>query len=182
VLRAASVLDSLRELDWSPRELRKKARLIAATEGKLSTLLGRTATDEEVADAIGITIESYHQLQGELFGLTVRSLEEQSRDNDEEICMYEPEAPEEDPFAACLRSEMKQSLMQAIGELPERERFVLSLYYSEERSLKEIAKALGVVESRVSQIHSAAVARLRVSLGRRLELQRSTDRNHSRRQ
>ncbi len=138
--------------------------------------LGRTATEEEVADEIGISIESYHQLQGDLMGLTVRSLEEESRENGDEIRMYEPEAPEEDPLAACLRSEMKQSLTQAIQKLPERERFVLSLYYSEERSLKEIAEVLGVVESRVSQIHSAAVAKLRASLGRRLELRQTTGR------
>ena len=161
-----AILDSLRELDWSPRELRKKARHIEEANRKLSSLLGRIATEQEVAQEIGVSLEEYQHILGELRGLDIGSLHEEAGESgaEEEICAYQPGVPEEDPFLLCMRSEMKQYLAEAVGVLPEKERAVLSLYYFEELTMKEISLALGVVESRVSQIHSSAVLHLRTKL------------------
>jgi len=104
-------------------------------------------------------------LLGELKGLEIGSLHlERSEDSGDEELAYVPGAPEDDPLFKCLRGEMKQRLADAIDELPEKERMVLTLYYYEELTMKEIGLTLGVVESRVSQIHSSAVIRLRASL------------------
>ena len=89
---------------------------------------------------------------------------ERSEDSGDEELAYVPGSPEENPLFQCLKGEMKQRLIDAINELPEKERLVLTLYYYEELTMKEIGQVLGVVESRVSQIHSSAVLRLRVAL------------------
>ena len=121
---------------------------------------------QEVAQEIGISLEGYQHILGELRGLAIGSLHEEAGQSgaEEEICAYQPGVPEEDPFLLCMRSEMKHYLTQAIGALPEKERMVLSLYYFEELTMKEISLVLGVVESRVSQIHSSAVLHLRTKL------------------
>jgi len=104
-------------------------------------------------------------LLGELKGLEIGSLHmERTEDSGDEELSYVPGSPEEDPLFRCLQGEMKQHLIDAIDELPEKERMVLTLYYYEELTMKEIGLTLGVVESRVSQIHSSAVLRLRVAL------------------
>ncbi len=112
-----------------------------------------------------LTLAEYQQLLGDLKGLEIGSLHmERSEDSGDEELAYIPGSPEEDPLFRCLKGEMKQRLTDAIDELPEKERMVLTLYYYEELTMKEIGLTLGVVESRVSQIHSSAVLRLRSSL------------------
>ena len=112
-----------------------------------------------------LTLNEYQQLLGELKGLEIGSLHmERSEDSGDEEIAYIPGSPEEDPLFRCLKGEMKQRLADAIEELPEKERMVLTLYYYEELTMKEIGLTLGVVESRVSQIHSSAVLRLRTAL------------------
>jgi RNA polymerase sigma factor for flagellar operon FliA len=146
-----AILDSLRTLDWSPRELRRK--------------LGRVPAEQEIALEMDLALPEYQQLLGELKGLEIGSLHmERTEDSGDEELAYIPGSPDEDPLFRCLQGEMKQRLIDAIDELPERERLVLTLYYYEELTMKEIALTLGVVESRVSQIHSSAVVRLRSSL------------------
>lgn len=165
-----AILDSLRELDWSPRELRRQARRIEEAHNRLRAALGRSATEAEVAAELGIDEGELQRILGELRGLDLGSLQVVSPDeNGEELCKYVPMPPEEDPFHLCMRSELKTVLASAIHELPPRERQVLSLYYFEELTMKEVGAVLGVVESRVSQIHSSAIVRLRARLQGLLE-------------
>jgi RNA polymerase sigma factor for flagellar operon FliA len=158
-----AILDSLREMDWGPRELRRKARKIEEAHRTLSMQLGRAPTEAEVAAELGMPLEDFQRLLGELDGLEVGSLRVESPwdGKEEDLCEYIPNAPEDTPFFRCLHSEMKELLARLIAELPEKEQQVLSLYYFEELTMKEVGTVLGVGESRVSQIHSLAVVRLR---------------------
>ena len=160
-----AILDSLRTLDWSPRELRRKGRAVEETIRTVTQRLGRAPVEQEIAQAMELSLIDYQTLLGELKGLEIGSLHmERSEDSGDEELAYIPGAPEDDPLFRCLKGEMKQRLTDAIEELPEKERMVLTLYYYEELTMKEIGLTLGVVESRVSQIHSSAVLRLRVAL------------------
>jgi len=161
-----AILDSLREMDWSPRDLRRKARQIEEAHHRLRVQLGRSPSEQELAAALGIELRELQQLLGEIDGLEVGSLRVQSmRDGSEEdLCEYLPNAPDDTPLLLCLRTEMKTLLARAIEELPPKERQVLALYYFEELTMKEVGAVLGVGESRVSQIHSMAVVRLRARL------------------
>lgn len=160
-----AILDSLRTLDWSPRELRRKGRAVEEAIRSLSVKLGHAPTEPEIAGELKLDLGSYQQLLGELKGLEIGSLHmERTEDSGEEELACLPSNPEEDPLFRCLKGELKQHLIDAIDELPEKERLVLTLYYYEELTMKEIGLTLGVVESRVSQIHSSAVLRLRTSL------------------
>ena len=161
-----AILDSLRMLDWSPRELRRKGRAVEEAIRTLTQRLGRAPQEQEIAGEIGVGLEAYQQLLGELKGLEIGSLHvERSEDSGDEELAYIPGSPEEDPLFLCMKGEMRQRLAEAIDDLPEKERMVLTLYYYEELTMKEIGLTLGVVESRVSQIHSSAVVRLRAALG-----------------
>jgi RNA polymerase sigma factor for flagellar operon FliA len=161
-----AILDWLRTLDWSPRELRRKARAIAETTRVLAQRLGRAPGEQEIAEAMEMELEELQQLIGELRSLELGSLNaEHSKDEEDEELEYVPAAAEEDPLFLCLAAESRQRLIDAIEELPEKERLVLTLYYYEELTMREIGLTLGVVESRVSQIHSGAVRRLRSTLG-----------------
>lgn len=160
-----AILDSLRELDWSPRELRRKSRRIEDAHRKLSAGLGRPATDEEVAAELGVTLDQFQQLLGELRGLQLGSLDEPAgEDGPADWAPAAGTEPFADPFAACFDGEMKELLADAIAGLPPREQQVLSLYYFEELTMKEVGAVLGVGESRICQIHAAAMVRLRARL------------------
>jgi RNA polymerase sigma factor for flagellar operon FliA len=161
-----AILDSLRILDWSPRELRRKGRAVQEAIQALTQRAGRTPTEQEIAREMNLDLNDYQQLLGELKGLEIGSLNmEHNEDSGEEELAYIAGSPEDDPLFRCLQGEMTQRLADAIEELPEKERMVLTLYYYEELTMKEIGMALGVVESRVSQIHSSAVLRLRTAMG-----------------
>ena len=160
-----AILDSLRTLDWSPRDLRRKGRAIEEAIRSLSNRLGHAPSESEIAGELDLPLVEYQQLLGELKGLEIGSLHvEHSEDSVEEELAYVPNPPEKDPLFYCLKAELRTRLADAITRLPERERLVLTLYYHEEMTMKEIGLTLGVVESRVSQIHSSAVLRLRVEL------------------
>src|SRR5579885_3395967 len=160
-----AILDSLRTLDWSPRELRRKGRAVEQAIRTLTARLRRTPTENEIASELGMELGEYHQLLGELKGLEIGTLHlERSEDSGEEELAYVPNRGEDDPLFRCLEGELRQRLAAAIRGLPERERLVMTLYYYEEMTMKEIGLTLGVVESRVSQIHAAAVLRLRSML------------------
>ena len=161
-----AIMDSLREMDWSPRDLRRKARRLEEANNSLRSALGRNPSETELAAELGIDLHGLQMLLGDIDGLEVGSLRVQSpRDGKEEdLCEYLPDDPEKTPLLLCLRSEMKDLLTRAIEELPEKERQVLALYYYEELTMKEVGAVLGVGESRVSQIHSMAVVRLRARL------------------
>ena len=160
-----AILDSLRTLDWSPRELRRKGRAVEEAIRVLTARLGRPPGEAEVAQEMGLGLEEYQQLLGDLKGLEIGTLHvERNEDSGEEELAYVPGRPEEDPLFRCLRGELEERLADAISHLPDRERLVMSLYYYEEMTMREIGLALGVVESRVSQVHASAVAHLRAAL------------------
>ena len=160
-----AILDSLRVLDWSPRELRRKGRAVQEAIQTMTRNLRRTPTETEIARELNLGIHEYQLLLGQLKGLEIGSLNlEHNDDSGEDQLAYIAGSPEDDPLFRCLQGEMRQMLIDAIERLPEKERMVLTLYYYEELTMKEIGLTLGVVESRVSQIHSAAVVRLRASL------------------
>jgi RNA polymerase sigma factor for flagellar operon FliA len=160
-----AILDSLRTLDWSPRELRRKGRAVEEAIRVLTARLGRPPGENEVAQEMGLGLDEYQQLLGDLKGLEIGTLHiERNEDSGEEELAYVPGRPEEDPLFRCLRGELEERLADAILHLPDRERLVMSLYYYEEMTMREIGLALGVVESRVSQVHASAVAHLRAAL------------------
>jgi RNA polymerase sigma factor FliA len=161
-----AMLDSLRALDWGPRDLRRKARAIEEAIRSLSATLGKAPTENEVANELGMELHAYQQLLGELSGLELSSLNDTPTDDaGVEALALIPAGPEDDPFFKCQSSEMRRLLADAIANLPERERMVLTLYYYEELTMREVGAVMGVVESRVSQLHSSAMARLRAALG-----------------
>lgn len=161
-----AILDSLRELDWSPRELRRKARLVEQAHAKLGTELGRAPSEQEIARELEMELGELQHLLGEIDSLEISSFSIESSEDGSEDDLSEsvPATDEFNPFKVCLEREMKTLLMEAIRELPERERQVLTLYYYEELTMKEVGAVLGVGESRVSQIHSLAMSRLRSRL------------------
>ena len=160
-----AILDNLRTLDWSPRELRRKGRAIEQAIQTLTAQYGRAPHDLEIAAQLHIDLAAYQQLLGELKGLEIGTLHsERSEDSGEEELVYLPNRPEDDPLFRFLHTELRERLTEAISDLPERERLVMTLYYYEETTMKEIGLILGVVESRISQIHASAVLHLRARL------------------
>lgn len=160
-----AILDSLRTLDWSPRELRRKGRAVEEAIRTLTARLGKPPSEGEIAGEMGLGLKEYQQLLGDLKGLEIGTLHvERNEESGEEELAYVPGRPEEDPLFRCLRGELQERLADAIANLPERERIVMTLYYYEEMTMREIGLALGVVESRVSQVHSSAIVHLRATL------------------
>lgn len=160
-----AILDSLRTLDWSPRELRRKGRAVEDAVRTLTQRLGRSPVETEVADEMEMSLQEYQQLLGELKGLEIGSLNlERNEDGGDDELSYLPGSESDEPLFRCLKGELRQRLVDAIESLPEKERMVVSLYYHEELTMKEIGLVLGVVESRVSQIHTSAVVKLRAAL------------------
>jgi len=160
-----AILDSLRTLDWSPRELRRKGRAVEEAIRVLTARMGRAPQEGEVAAEMELSLEEYQQLLGDLKGLEIGTLHmERNEDSGEEELAYVPGRPDEDPLFLCLRGELEEKLSEAIAALPDRERLVMTLYYYEEMTMREIGLALGVVESRVSQLHASAVVHLRAAL------------------
>lgn len=161
-----AILDSLRDMDWSPRDLRRKARRLETVMQRLQTELGRSASEPELAQAMDMDLEEFQHMLDELRGLEVGSLQMESLEDGRETDLSEtiPGPANQDPLFLCLQGERRQMLAAAIAHLPPREQQVLALYYQEELTMKEVGAVLGVGESRVSQIHSVAVARLRALL------------------
>jgi RNA polymerase sigma factor for flagellar operon FliA len=174
-----AILDSLRTLDWSPRDLRRKGRAAEEAIRALTARLGRSPGESEIAAEMGVSLEDYQSLLGDLKGLEIGTLHvEHNEDSGEEELAYVPGRPEEDPLFCCLRGELQEKLTEAIESLPERERLVMTLYYFEELTMREIGLALSVVESRISQIHASAVVHLRAAL-QDLAAQRRMDRKNA---
>jgi RNA polymerase sigma factor FliA len=160
-----AILDSLRDVDWGPRDLRRKGRAIEDAIRALTVQLGRAPAEAEIANELGQTLEEYQKTLSDLKGLEIGSLHAQrNEDSGEEELAYVPGPPGEDPLFLCMRAEMRDRLQGAIEELPESERLVLSLYYYEELTMKEIALVLNVTASRISQIRSSAILHMRAKL------------------
>ena len=156
-----SILDAIRKLDWVPRTLRKKQKDIDRAYIELEIKLKRPPQDDEVATFLNISVEEYYVLLKEVNVATLVSI-------DENIYHFETVSDEKAiiPEHYVEENEVKEMLSKMIEHLPERERKVICLYYYEELTLKEISKVLGVSESRVSQLHTKAVSRLRAHLAK----------------
>ncbi|MGB8011406.1 MAG: FliA/WhiG family RNA polymerase sigma factor [Terriglobales bacterium] len=160
-----AMLDSIRELDWGSRRLRHKGRQLDEAVAALSKKLGRQPEEQEVAAEMGISLDELyataHRIDGAiLVGQQVNSSFDRSGKHD---LIESAPSPDENPFDLCMRTEIKEKLAKAIGTLSEKEQMVVSLYYKEELTMKEIAAVMQVGESRISQIHSLAIAKLRAA-------------------
>jgi RNA polymerase sigma factor for flagellar operon FliA len=164
-----AILDQLRSLDWVPRSVRQKSRKLERAYGEVEQRLGRSATDDEVADSLGLEIDKFHTLLNQVRGISLINLEEirgTNSDGDRAGTFADiiEDVHSENPFASLKLLETKHVISDTIGTLPEKERLVISLYYYEDLNMKEIGGILGITESRVCQIHTKAVMRLRSKL------------------
>jgi len=157
-----AMLDEIRRSDWTPRSVHRKARMVAEAMREIENAEGRDARDVEVAEALGITIEEYHNILRDSSGCRIFSLDELTA-----LGEFSPQSIKSNtqgPFAGLQKDAFKRALADAISGLPERERLVIAMYYNEDMNLREIGQVLGVSESRVCQIHSQATLRLRSRL------------------
>lgn len=159
-----SIVDEVRKGDWVPRSVHRNARRISETISELEARLGRDAKDSEVATAMGIDLDEYHSMSQDALSGRLFSIEESFAEDEPSKIEQEQHDAFITPHDEAQKAALKSSLFNAITDLPERERLVLSLYYDEELNLKEIGEIIGVSESRVSQIHSQAALRLRAKL------------------
>jgi RNA polymerase sigma factor for flagellar operon FliA len=162
-----AILDSLRDSDWGSRYIRRRGREIQETTARLEGKLGRHPVESEVALEMGIELDQLRKLKQQIDGLHVSGQEMAgSNDRSEPLDVIEsaPNLVDPDPFDLCLQGEMKAHLAEAISKLSEREQLILSLYYREELTMKEIAEVVGIALSRVSQIRQATMIKLRKSL------------------
>lgn len=166
-----AILDSLRGLDWAPRQQRKRSKQIEAAISRAEQLLHRSPTEEEIAAQLGLTIEAYHEWLVDVRGLNLGSLEsatpEDENNNSRDLLKYISGDEENWPSRLLERSELQKLLAEAIGKMPEIEKTVLSLYYHEELTLREISKIVHLHESRISQLKSQSILRLRSYMEKR---------------
>ena len=156
-----SIIDAIRKMDWVPRDLRQKNKQLEAAYGALETEIGREPTEEELAAKLEITVEETKTLIKKAAIVNLISLDDYLEQNHEDTSFSDNESPAE----AYDKKEIAEILAKAIDKLTDREKQVVTLYYFEDMTLKEIAKILDVSESRVSQLHSKAVVKLRTKLG-----------------
>lgn len=163
-----AILDELRAQDWVPRSVREKAKLLERCYMKLEQEKGRQATDEEVCGELGLSQGDFHELLGQVRSVALLSYDDLSsfsKADKRALHGYgESSAKAPTPFNEVNAATLKRALAGAIKDLPEKQRLVLSLYYYEDLNLKEIGKVLDVTESRVSQLHTQAVLRLKAKL------------------
>jgi RNA polymerase sigma factor FliA len=159
-----AILDSLRQADWSPRVLRRQGRRLEQAIVECKARLGRDPGETEIAAELNIGLEKLQRLLGDLRGLDIGSLQADSADANGREAVQIPTGVEMDPYHQALRSERTAFLEKSIGELAPRQRQILALYHFKELTMKEIGETLGIGESRVSQIHTAALLRLRTHL------------------
>lgn len=163
-----AILDSLRELDWAPRQQRRRARLIENAIDTLEQRLHRTPTPEEIAAELGIPAFEYQEWLSGINGITLGSLERVGADEEgHDLLKYVADTAQPWPSEILERTELERLVSAAIGKLPKIERTVLNLYYYEQLTLKEIAEILSLHESRISQLKSQAVVRLRSMMHKR---------------
>jgi RNA polymerase sigma factor FliA len=164
-----SIIDELRALDWVPRSVRSRARDIERAIGELERKLHRAPTDEEIAEKLGMTTDELDESLSEIGRSSIAALDELwtiSSTGGDQVALIDTiedtQGPE--PQAELAQTELKEALGEAIARLPEREKLVVTLYYYEELTLREIGEVLGVTESRVSQLHTKAILRLKARL------------------
>jgi RNA polymerase sigma factor for flagellar operon FliA len=164
-----AIIDELRSLDWVPRSVRARAREIEKANQKLENRLQRAPTDEEMSRELGCTVEEFQESLLQISNSTVAALDELwsvSDSSGDQVSLLDTLTDENAPDPAALmdQTELKDRVADAIARLPEREKLVVALYYYENLTLREIGEVLGVTESRISQLHTKAVLRLRSRL------------------
>jgi RNA polymerase sigma factor for flagellar operon FliA len=163
-----AIIDELRAMDWVPRSVRSRAREIERAIAQLEAKLGRAPTDEEIAGKVGITVEELEDSLTDIARSSIAALDElwTVSDGGDQVALIDTvedtEAP--DPQMSLSHTEQREAIADAIARLPEREKLVVTLYYYEELTLREIGEVLGVTESRVSQLHTKAILRLKARL------------------
>lgn len=161
-----AIIDSIREMDWIPRTLRQKSKELEKVYRELENELGHSATDKEVANKLGVSLDEFYRLLNEVNVSSIMSLEEFLEQNFEMGVEVSDSNIGDKPETHVEIEEIKELLAAAIDKLPEKEKTVVSLYYFEELTLKEISAIMKVSESRISQIHTKAILRLRGKLAR----------------
>ncbi|MBP6854050.1 MAG: RNA polymerase sigma factor FliA [Rhodoferax sp.] len=162
-----AMIDELRESDWMSRGSRKSQKDIEQALRRLEHQLGRTPLESEIAKEMGMTLADYQTLLGKVRGTQLVYLEDMTHGGDGDdgfLERHETADADADPMQMLRDQRMRQSLVAAIKGLPEREQYVMSMYYEQDMNLKEIAAVLGVTESRVCQLHSQSIARLRAKM------------------
>jgi RNA polymerase sigma factor for flagellar operon FliA len=157
-----AILDQLRLLDWVPRSVREKAAAVERVARLVETRLGRPASEDEMARGLGLSLAAYRDLLGQIVPMTLVSLDDLRSVSGDDDLPLERAAP--DPLRALLRRERLRLIAEAISHLSERDQLLLSLYYRDGLTMKEVGSVLGLTESRVSQLHTTAMLRLRVTL------------------
>jgi RNA polymerase sigma factor for flagellar operon FliA len=169
-----AILDSLRGLDWAPRQQRKRAKQIEAAIAVLEQKHQRMPTEEEIAAHLGLSIPAYQEWLSDARGLTLGSLENAGTEDEGcDLLRYISDSDEQWPSHIVERSQLEGLLAEAIDKMPQLEKTVLSLYYYEEMTLREIAKIVDLHESRISQLKSQAILRLRSFMQKRWPQERS---------
>jgi len=163
-----AMLDDLRAVDWVPRSVREQADRIGKANNELSSRLGRHAEDDEIADHLGLSLTEYHELLFKARAVNLLSIEDLAPHSDEgdmgDIFDVLEDPLISNPLETLSLNDLKARLIQAIGDLPEKEKLVLSLYFDEGLNLKEVGEVLGITESRASQIRTQAMIRLRAEV------------------
>jgi len=163
-----AIFDELRNQDWVPRSVRQKSREVEEAITRLEARLGRSASDSEVAQEMGLSVDHYNDLLKKISGTTILSLHDvwyTGDENDKVTIVDSIESPQSlNPDDIVERMDIKRVIIEALNELPDKEKKVLVLYYYEDLTLREIGKILEVTESRVSQLHTKAILRLRARL------------------
>jgi RNA polymerase sigma factor for flagellar operon FliA len=169
-----AILDQLRSLDWVPRSVRQKGRRLERAYGEVEQRLGRSASEDEVADSLGLQLDKLQELINQVRGISLVNLEEirgggQEGDRNGSYADIIEDVNAENPYSTLKLQEMRSIVADTIATLPEKERLVISLYYYEDLNMKEIGNILGITESRVCQIHTKSVLRLRSKLKSTME-------------
>ena len=159
-----AILDSLRGMDWAPRQKRRQAKQIDAAIAKAEQRLKRPPTEEEIAAQLEIPIEEYHKWLVEIRALNIGSLDYTAGEQGKDLLQFIPDDGQNLPSTVLERAELTRLLAEGISGIPEIERTVLSLYYHEELTLREIAQVVNLHESRISQLKTQAILRLRSRL------------------
>ena len=162
-----AIMDSLRESDWGSRSIRRRGREVSEVTARLEGRLGRHPVESEIAAEMEVEVEHLRRIMAQIDGLHLVGQQTMvSNDSGELMDVIEsaPDLDDPDPFDLCLQGELKAHLAEAISKLSEREQLILSLYYREELTMKEISEVVGVALSRISQIRQASMKKLRVSL------------------
>lgn len=162
-----AILDELRAQDWVPRSIREKAKVIDRAYSKLESEFGRPATDEEMCKELEVSKEEFHDMLNKAKSVSMLNIDDSStfnRNDKRAMAGMNEDSKLSNPFSAVSNKNFREKIKEGISQLPEKQRLVLSLYYYEDLNLKEIGQVLDVTESRVSQLHTQAVCKLKAKL------------------